>query len=153
MAEEKKTEWQDPYRGYNFRLEIQNQTVGHFVNCSGINAKVEAISYRESGNNQIVHRLPGKVTYEDVKLSYGLTDNTILWDWFQKGLAGEVDRRNVSIILLDSKGSQEEMRWNLFNAWPSEWQSTTLDTLGSETAIETLKLTFEGVERMGKGKG
>jgi phage tail-like protein len=45
------------------------------------------------------------------------------------------------------------MRWNLFNAWPSEWQSTTLDTLGSETAIETLKLTFEGVERMGKGKG
>jgi phage tail-like protein len=152
MAEAIKTDYQDPFRGYNFRLEIMNATAGHFIECSGINAKVEPISYRESGNNQIVHRLPGKVTYEEVELKYGLTDNTLIWDWFENGLKGVVDRRNVSIILLDSKGSIEEMRWNLINAWPTEWRSARLNTLGGETAVEYLKLIFESVERSGKGK-
>ena len=31
---------------------------------------------------------------------------------------GSVERRNVSILMLDSTGATEVVRWDLTNAWP-----------------------------------
>ncbi len=45
----------DPYRAYNFKLEIQGVTEGHFTECSGLGVKVQAIAYREGGTSQVVH--------------------------------------------------------------------------------------------------
>jgi hypothetical protein len=55
--------WTDPYRAYNFKLEIQGVTEGHFTECGGLGVKVDVISYREGGNSQVIHRLPGQVSY------------------------------------------------------------------------------------------
>ena len=137
----------DPYRAYNFKLEIQGIVQGHFTECSGLQIKVDAISYREAGNNQVVRRIPGQVTYGDVVLRYGLTNSRELWDWLKTVVSGDVGRKNVSIILVDSSGSNEVMRWNLINAWPSEWQGATLNALSHEMAIESLTLVFETLER------
>ena len=35
------------------------------------------------------------------------------------------------------------LRWDLINAWPSEWRGAPLDALGREVAIESLTLVFE----------
>ena len=43
----------DPYRAYNFKLIIQGVTEGHFTECTGLTVKVDAIKYREAGNNQV----------------------------------------------------------------------------------------------------
>ena len=137
----------DPYRAYNFKLEIQGIVQGHFTECSGLQIKVDAISYREAGNNQVVRRIPGQVTYGDVVLRYGLTNSRELWDWLKTVVSGDVGRKNVSVILVDSSGSNEVMRWNLINAWPSEWQGATLNALSHEMAIESLTLVFETLER------
>ena len=137
----------DPYRNYNFKLEIQGVTQAHFTECSNIGVRVEAIAYRQGGIQQVVHRLPGRVEYADVTLRYGLTASTELWQWFQTAVTGNVQRRNVSIILLGSDGFTEAMRWNLVNVWPREWRGAPLDALGQEVAIETLTLVFETLER------
>ena len=137
----------DPYRAYNFKLEIQGVTQGHFTEISGLSIKVQPIKYREGGNNQIVHSLAGQVEYGDVTLHYGLTSSRELWDWLLTAVRGKVERRNVSILMLDSEGTAEVMRWNLIGAWPSQWQGTRLDALGREIAIEALTLVFESLER------
>ena len=137
----------DPYRAYNFKLEIQGVTQGHFTECIGMCIKVNAIKYREGGNNQVVHSVPGPVEYCDVTLRYGLTSSTELWDWFMTAVRGQADRKNVSILLVDSDGSTEVMRWNLVNAWPSQWQGTTLNAVSHEVAIESLTLVFDTLER------
>lgn len=139
--------WQDPYRNYNFKLEIQGVTQGHFTECTNIGIRVEAISYREAGNQQIVHRMPGRVDYADVTLRYGLTNSRELWDWFMASARGSAERRNVSIVLLDSNGAQEVMRWNLMRAWPREWAGAPLDARGQDVAIESLTLVFDSLER------
>ena len=36
----------DAYRNYNFKLEIQGVTEGHFTECDGMQVKVESIAYR-----------------------------------------------------------------------------------------------------------
>jgi phage tail-like protein len=137
----------DPFRGYNFKLEIQGVTEGHFTECSGLDVKVNPISYREAGNSQVVHYVPGQVEYGAVTLRYGLTRSKELWDWFMTGVKGKVQRKNISIVLLDNDGATEVMRWNLVNAWASEWRGAILDAQGREVAIESLALVFETLER------
>src|SRR5438045_6799879 len=82
----------DPYRAYNFKLQIQGVTEGHFTECSGMGINVQVISYREGGVNQVVRKLPGRVEYGDVTLRYGLTKSIELWNWFMSSIKGNVDR-------------------------------------------------------------
>ena len=139
--------WVDPYRAYNFKLLVNNVTSGHFTEVGGLGVRVERISYREAGNNSVVRAIPGRVTYSSVSLRYGLTSSSELWDWLMTAVGGTVNRRNVSIVMLDPSGSTEVLRWNLLNAWPEEWHGAPLDALSRELAIETLVLAHEGLER------
>jgi phage tail-like protein len=137
----------DPYRAYNFKLVIQGVTAGHFTECTSLGVKVEAISYREGGAGEIVRKVPGPVTYGDVTLRYGLTASRELWDWFTTVVRGSVQRRNVSILILGSDGATEMTRWDLVNAWPSEWRGAPLDAMNKEIAVESLTLVFESLDR------
>lgn len=144
---------QDPYRSYNFKLLIGDMTEGHFMECSGMGVKIESISYREAGNNQVVRKIPGPVEYGDIELKYGLTDSRVLWDWFMSGVNGNIERKNVSIQLLDSSGSLPVMQWDLINAWASEWKGAELDAMGKEIAIESVTLVYETLQRAGQSGG
>ncbi|MCI0394185.1 MAG: phage tail protein [Chloroflexi bacterium] len=137
----------DPYRSYNFKLDIAGVTEGHFTECTGLGVKVTPIQYREGGNNQVVRHIPGPVEYAAVTLGYGLTSSRELWDWMMLAVQGRVERKNVSIIMLDSEGNVEVMRWNLNDAWPSEWRAAPLDAMSREIAIESLTLVFDTLER------
>jgi phage tail-like protein len=137
----------DPYRSYNFKLDIAGVTEGHFTECSGLGVRVTPIEYREGGNNQVVRHIPGPVDYAAVTLRYGLTSSRELWDWLMLAVQGNVERKNVSIIMLDSSGNNETMRWNLNDAWPSEWNGAPLDAMSKEIAIESLTLVFDTLER------
>jgi phage tail-like protein len=139
--------YSDPYRAYNFKLVIQGVAEGHFTDCSGLGVSVHPIRYREGGTAQVVHCIPGPVSYTDVELRYGLTASTELWDWMKSVVSGRVLRKNVSVLLLDSDGATEVMRWDLINAWPSEWRGAPLDALSHEVAIESLTLVFETLQR------
>jgi phage tail-like protein len=137
----------DPYRAYNFKLEIQGVTEGHFTECTGLEVKVHSIRYREGGGGQVVHCLPGPVDYGSVHLHYGVTNSKQLWDWFTSAVKGKVQRKNVSIIMLDDDGNKPVIHWHLMNAWPSAWRGAALNALGHEAAIESLTLVFETLER------
>jgi phage tail-like protein len=137
----------EPFRAYNFKLLIDGVTEGHFTECSGIGIKVQAIKYREGGQSQLTHSLPGQVEYSDITLSYGLTTSRELWDWFMTAVRGKVERRHVSIIMLDSDGIGPATQWDLIDAWPTEWRGTLLNALTNDAAIERLTLVYERLER------
>lgn len=137
----------DPYRAYNFKLQIQGVNEGHFTACSGLDIEVEAIPYREGGVGQVVHQIPGQVIYGAITLSYGLTASNELFQWLLTAVRGTVERRNVSILMLDSGGTTEVLRWDLTNAWPSRWCGAPLDAQSHEVAIESLTLVCETITR------
>lgn len=137
----------DPYRSYNFRLLIGADGEGHFTQCSNMSIDVEAISYREGGISQIVHRLPGQVKYSDITLRYGLTSSSDLFDWMMSAVKGKVERKDVHIVMLDADGVEEKMRWSLGKAWASSWRAAPLDALGRDVAIEELTLVYESIDR------
>jgi phage tail-like protein len=137
----------DPFRAYNFKLIIQGITEAQFTACSGVGAKVPVLRYRTGGEHQVVHVLPGPVEYADVTLSYGMTRSRALFDWMLSVVKGDVQRKNVSILLLDSTGTNTVIRWNLIRAWPSEWLAAPLDALQPEIAIARLTLVYESLEQ------
>ncbi|HEY1370349.1 MAG TPA: phage tail protein [Gaiellaceae bacterium] len=134
----------DPYRVYNFLVEIDGITRAGFRECSGLDTSNDAIDYREGSDPRVVRKLPGMTKFTNITLKWGITDDAQLWDWRKKAMDGSVERKNGSIILLDETGA-EKLRWNFREAWPTKWTGPSLNATGNEVAIETLELTHEGL--------
>ncbi|MGN9907812.1 phage tail protein [Phytohabitans sp. LJ34] len=138
----------DPYVNFNFLVEIDGITQASFRECAGLDATTEVIETREGGDNAGVRKLPGKTTFTDITLKWGLTDSDELWAWRQQVIDGNVQRKNGSVIVYDLANRREVVRWNFVNAWPHKWEGPQLNAGGNEVAIETLILAHEGVKRV-----
>ena len=137
----------DPYRNFNFLVELDGVAQASFQECNGLEATTEVIETREGGDNTTVRKLPGKTTYSDITLKWGLTDSAELWTWRNQVIQGDVKRKNGSIVMYDLQNNREVVRYNFVNAWPTKWDGPSLNARGSEVAVETLVLAHEGVAR------
>ncbi|MCP8688874.1 phage tail protein [Marinobacterium sedimentorum] len=135
------------FRAYNFVVDIQGVGSGYFSEVSGLGVSVETIEYREGGGAPAVRKLPGRVSYADITLKWGMSESRELWDWLMATTEGNFERRDVSVILLKPDGQQEDTRWNLYNTYPSDWRGARLEAMGNQVAIETLTLVIERLER------
>jgi len=133
----------DPYRGFNFLVEIDGITQAGFSEVSGLDASTPSVDYRQGDfGTRGVSKLPGINTYGAITLKRGLTVDRELYDWREKVIDGEIERKNGSIVLLDEKGA-EKIRWNFSNAWPSKWTGPSFNATSTAVAVETLELTHE----------
>jgi len=139
-------ERKDPYRSYNFLVEIEGITRAGFRECSGLETSQDPIEYREGSDGPTPRKLPGLVKYPNLTLKRGITDDADLWLWRKKAMDGTVDRKSGSIVLLDDTGA-EKIRWNFREAWPTKWSGPGFNATGNEVAIETLELAHEGIEK------
>lgn len=137
----------DPYRNFNFLVEMDGVTQASFLECSGIDATVDVIETRQGGDNVTVYKLPGKTSYGNITLKWGTTSSTELMSWHQDLIDGTVTRRNGSVVLYDLNNQTEVARWNYFNAWPTKWEGPALNAKANEISIETLVLAVERVTR------
>jgi phage tail-like protein len=137
----------DPYRSFNFLVELDGIAQASFTECSGLGSTTEVIENREGGDNVTVRKLPGKTTYTDISLKWGATTSTELWEWRLQIMQGLVVRKNGSIVVFDLSNSAEVTRWNFARAWPTKWESSAFNAKGSEILIETLVLAHEGLTR------
>ena len=70
----------DPYRAFNFRLEIDGLTAGSFSECSGLTAEGDAVDYREGTDVPLtVRKLVGLRKFTNIVLKRGYTQNGELW--------------------------------------------------------------------------
>lgn len=136
----------DPYKNFHFLVELDGIIQAGFSEASGFGSNIEVIEYREGGDTISVRKLPGKVSYTDITLKWGITDSSELYDWHRAAVNGQIQRKNGSIILLDDLGA-EKIRWNFFNAWPSKWDGPDFNAKGNDVAIDALTVSCERVER------
>jgi phage tail-like protein len=136
----------DPYRAYNFKLIDQGLMQAAFTRVEGLAIIVNRALFRAGGENSAVRAIPMQVSYPPVKLWYGVTDSDELLRWLFTAVKGRVERRDVSLALLNEAGTDHVRRWDFFGAWPCEWHGTPLDALGDELAIESLTLAFDRLE-------
>lgn len=136
----------DPYGVYNFLVEIDGITRAGFQECSGLDTSTDATKYREGTDPLTKRKLPGLVSYANITLKRGITDDMELWTWRKTVTDGRIERRNLSIVLLDD-AREEKWRWNLRNCWPVKWMAPDLNAQSGDVAIETLEIAHEGIEK------
>jgi phage tail-like protein len=138
----------DPYRVYNFLVELDGITRAGFRECSGLDTAQDPIEYREGseGKNLTSKKLPGLIKYSNISLKWGITDDAELWDWRKKVMDAAIERKNGSIVLLDDAG-EEKARWNFVEGWPTKWTGPSFNATGNEVAIETLEIAHEGLAK------
>lgn len=135
----------DPYKNFNFLVEISGVTSAAFSEVTGLSSEVDCIEYREGGD-LTVRKLPGLRKFGNIVLKRGVTKSTELQDWHKNILNGVSDRRDGLIILLD-EDMTPAVRWKFFNAFPRKWEGPDLKADGTEVAIESLELCCERIER------
>lgn len=136
----------DPYKAYNFRVEIDGVALAAFSEVSGLESETEVIEYRTGTESNTVRKLPGLTKHANIVLRRGVTQDAELWNWRKTVEDGQVDRRNGSIVLLDDDRS-EVLRWNFTNGWISKWVGPNLNAEGNEVAIETIEIAHEGLRQ------
>jgi phage tail-like protein len=138
----------DPFRGFNFRVEIANtsQAVAAFREVSGLTANVDPVEYRV-GNSHDLHvvKLFGLRKYSNVIFKWGITTNNELWTWYKQIVNGIVDRRNGAVVLLDEVGA-DVLRWNFYEGWPCKLDWPAMNATTNEVAVQSLELCVEKVE-------
>jgi phage tail-like protein len=136
----------DPYRSYNFEIQIDDIPVMAFSECSGLVAEGDAVDYREGTDlTPIVRKLVGlrKTANVVLKNGYG-PQSQHMWQWFKNILNGVPDRRNVTIVLLDSE-RRPVLRWHLDQAWINKIEGPSLKASSSEVAMLSMELVHEGI--------
>lgn len=134
----------DPYMDCNFLVEIDGVVSGGFAECSGIAAETQVVDYREGNENQPrVRKEPGLTTYATLVLKRGYTQDRALWQWYQTILDGNVQRKQLSVMLLDAERNPV-LRWNFHGAWISKYEGPRLHACGNDIAMETVEIAHEG---------
>lgn len=135
----------DHIGAYNFKVEIEGVTTGAFKAVDGLDSETEVIEYQD-GDDLTLHKRPGRTKYANIVLKRGYVNTKEFWEWRKQVVAGKVERKSGSVILLDDAGG-EVMRYNFFEAWPCSWRGFSLDGKSSDNAVEEIELAVEKVER------
>ena len=136
---------EDPYRGYNFLVEIDSIAVAGFSEVSGLSTDGDVIEYREGTDVPLtVRKLPGLRKYAHISLKRGITTSRALWQWRLQIINGNVQRRNGAVVLLDEERTRVA-EWQFENGWVMKYEGPTLNAKGNDVAIETLEIAHEGL--------
>ena len=91
-------------------------------------------------------KVAGLRKYGNITLKKGMIEGKVLYDWILKGLTGEVERKTVTVSLLDEKQTAVSS-WKVINAWPTKYSAPDFNATSNEIAVETLELAHEGMTR------
>ena len=138
---------EDPYRAYNFIVEIDSVAVAGFSEVGGLSGDGDVVEYREGTDVPLtVRKMPGLRKFSNVTLKRGIvkSDNDF-FKWLATIKLNTVERRDLTISLLNEE-HEPVMVWKVQRAFPVKVEGPQLKASGNEVAIETIELAHEGLE-------
>jgi phage tail-like protein len=136
-----------PHGRFRYKVEIDGLEAGGFSEVTGFDASIDVIEYREGDMVTTPMKLPGLKKYGNITLKQGLVDSMVLYDWIIAGVTGAVDRKTITITLLDEEEAPAGS-WQVINAWPMKYTAPDFNATASEVAIESLEIAHEGMTRV-----
>ncbi len=136
----------DPFRGFNFRVEIDNVGVAFFSEVSGLTFTIDTVDYRH-GEFKFDHvtKLTGLRKVSNITLKRGYTTSLELWQWYLDVLNGISPRRSGAIILCDEDHA-DQIRWEFKESFICKYEGPAMKASANEVAIESIEICAERVE-------
>lgn len=137
----------EPFASYRFQIEVSGLAIAEFTECTGLELAVKYEEVREGGQNEFVHRLPGRIEYSNLTLRRGYARSNEFFRWclsLQNRTPKGIQRKNVTVRLVD-QAKQPVMTWTFLEAYPVKWSGPTFRAGENSIAIESLELAHRGL--------
>ena len=136
----------DPFRGYNFRVEIDGITRAAFREFSGLTFETDPVEYREGDERRLhVRKLYGLRKFTNLQGKRGITVDLELWNWYNEVLNGGARLRDGAIVLTDEL-QRDRLRWSFKNGFICKWEGPSLNASANDVAIELIEICVDRVE-------
>ena len=130
----------------NLRFKVtidHHKSLGNWSKCEGLTVEWEIQEYKEGGQNDFIHRIPGRRKYQNIKLTRPLGKGSAeVASWISAN-EGPVAGHTAQIAVLDAQG-ETVGSWDVADVWPMRWTGPSLDIGGKDYATEVLELSHNG---------
>ena len=133
-----------------FLFEIDGLEIGRFMEVSGLEVSIETEEISEGGQNGFVHKLPGRMSWPNITLKRGITQNDALLAWLHEAsgekfaASGNKLVRKAAAITLMGPGGERLRAWEFEDAFPVKWTGPSFAVTSTDMAVEELEITHHG---------
>lgn len=139
----------DPQIAFCFDISVDEQYLGGFSECSGIQWETETQDYMEGGQNDFVWKFPTRTKQTNLSLKRGIVDRA-LWDWYWEVVQGQgqIPLRTAGIVIYDAQRANVVSAWEFYAVFPCKWIGPQLNATQNSVAVETLELCYRRAVRV-----
>ena len=133
-----------------FLVEVDGVEIGRFMEVSGLELTIGVEEVSEGGENSYVHKLPGRMSWPNLVLKRGITQNDALLTWLNKSSGeqfaanGNKLTRSTAAITLIGPSGQRLRAWNFDGAFPVKWTGPKFAVATDDMAVEELEIAHHG---------
>lgn len=133
-----------------FKVEIDGIGLGLFSSCDGLGADVKVETVEEGGQNAFSHKLPGRVSYPNIKVKRLVNAHSAaIGELFSMVNSDPAALRSAAITALAPDGTVIAT-WELQRVVLVKWTGPKFDVASNKGATETLEFAHHG---FGTGAG
>ena len=135
-----------PIPVFHFAVSWGGDNIG-FSEVSGLSQEITPIEYRDGlmTASTLPLKRPGLRKSGNITLKRGMVkSNNDLFTWFNNSGQPNVERRDLTITLLNDEG-EPVFVWAIVQAWPIKTEGPSLKATGNDLAIESIELAHEGI--------
>ncbi len=133
-----------------FNVVVDGQTLGRFLEASGLEVEVDVFEVTEGGQNFYKHKFPGRFTFPNLTLKRGMTADNGFVAWIDKSSAGafeaagmKLKRTTVALVLTSAKGDPLRT-WTFYDAFPVRWSGPSFSADSDDYLVEELEIAHHG---------
>jgi phage tail-like protein len=136
--------------GASFLVEVDGVEIGRFMEVSGLQVDITVEEVTEGGENSYSHKLPGRMSWPNIVLKRGITQNDSLLTWLNKSsgdgfaVAGNKLKRSTAAITLIGGGNVRLRAWNFDGAFPVKWTGPKFAASSNDAPEEELEIAHHG---------
>ncbi|KAG0074809.1 hypothetical protein BGZ90_010441 [Linnemannia elongata] len=129
-----------PIPTHRFRVSIDDEEAV-FNSVSGLNVSHQTMEYRDGMRGW--SQMPGQADAINITLKKGVfVGQSKLYDWISSISGNKVEKKDITISLMNESGDGLFITWNLVDAFPASLTAPNLDADSNEATIEELSLLY-----------
>jgi phage tail-like protein len=137
----------DHFATFQFKVDLGGKPVATFSECAGLEMSVKFEEVREGGQNEYVHRLPGRVEYGNLVLKRGYAEDNDFFKWCISCFNRQkIERRNVTVTLVSQDHTANIFAWTFVEAYPVKWSGPSFKAGDNAIVIESVELAHRGLQ-------
>ncbi|ROS01082.1 phage tail-like protein [Sinobacterium caligoides] len=132
-----------PILTYRYRITVGEEVMA-FSKVSGLKTSREEIDYKDGMGGRV--SMSGEKSDLDFTLSRGVVSKeSQLWAWLNQASTNRLEKKDISISLINETGTELLITWNILNAFPTGLSAPDFDSTSNDVALEELSLSADSM--------